>query len=44
MLAYRGQFRVLSYRGAVSVRIAHGSVWLTNLTGAKVWRLPVPRR
>jgi virginiamycin B lyase len=30
--------------GGDSIRVAHGSVWLTNLTGAKVWRLPVPRR
>jgi virginiamycin B lyase len=30
--------------GGDSIRVGHGSVWLTNLTGAKVWRLPVPRR
>jgi streptogramin lyase len=28
--------------GGDSVRYAHGSVWLTFLTGAKVWRLPAP--
>jgi len=28
--------------GGDSIRVGHGSVWLTNLTGAKVWRLPVP--
>jgi virginiamycin B lyase len=30
--------------GGDSIRVGHGSVWLTNLTGAKVWRLPVPGR
>lgn len=30
--------------GGDSIRVAHGSVWLTNLTGGKVWRLPVPAR
>jgi virginiamycin B lyase len=30
--------------GGDSIRVGHGSVWLTNLTGAKVWRLPVPKR
>jgi virginiamycin B lyase len=30
--------------GGDSIRVAHGSVWLTNLTGAQVWRLPVPAR
>lgn len=30
--------------GGDSIRVGHGSVWLTNLTGAEVWRLPVPRR
>lgn len=30
--------------GGDSIRVAHGSVWLTNLTGAVVWRLPVPPR
>ncbi|WP_263352879.1 Vgb family protein [Acidicapsa acidisoli] len=29
-------------RGGDSIRYAHGSVWLTFLTGAKVWRLRVP--
>jgi streptogramin lyase len=29
--------------GGDSIRVGHGSLWLTNLTGAKVWRLPVPR-
>lgn len=28
--------------GGDSIRFAHGSVWLTFLTGAKVWRLSVP--
>jgi streptogramin lyase len=28
--------------GGDSIRYAHGSVWLTFLTGAKVWRLKVP--
>jgi virginiamycin B lyase len=28
--------------GGDSIRFAHGSVWLTFLTGAKVWRLHVP--
>jgi virginiamycin B lyase len=30
--------------GGDSIRIAHGSVWLTDLMGAKVWRLPLPAR
>jgi streptogramin lyase len=30
-------------RGGDSIRIGHGSLWLTNLRGEKVWRLPVPR-
>jgi YVTN family beta-propeller protein len=29
-------------KGGDSIRYAHGSVWLTFLTGAKVWRLKVP--
>jgi virginiamycin B lyase len=29
-------------KGGDSIRYAHGSVWLTFLTGAKVWRLSVP--
>jgi streptogramin lyase len=29
-------------KGGDSIRFAHGSVWLTFLTGAKVWRLKVP--
>jgi DNA-binding beta-propeller fold protein YncE len=29
-------------KGGDSIRFAHGSVWLTFLTGAKVWRLQVP--
>lgn len=29
--------------GGDSIRCAHGSVWLTSLTGAKVWRLPIPK-
>ncbi len=28
--------------GGDSIRFAHGSVWLTFLTGAKVWRLAAP--
>lgn len=28
--------------GGDSIRYAHGSVWLTFLTGAKVWRLKIP--
>jgi virginiamycin B lyase len=28
--------------GGDSIRFAHGSVWLTFLTGAKVWRLQLP--
>jgi virginiamycin B lyase len=30
--------------GGDSIRLGHGSLWLTNLTGAKVWRFPIPRR
>lgn len=30
--------------GGDSIRCAHGSIWLTSLMGAKVWRLPVPAR
>lgn len=30
--------------GGDSIRVGHGSIWLTNLKGAKVWRLPVPSR
>lgn len=30
--------------GGDSIRVGHGSVWLTSLTGAKVWRLPIPER
>jgi virginiamycin B lyase len=29
-------------KGGDSIRYAHGSVWLTFLTGAKVWRLKAP--
>ena len=29
-------------KGGDSIRYAHGSIWLTFLTGAKVWRLPAP--
>jgi virginiamycin B lyase len=29
-------------KGGDSIRYAHGSLWLTFLTGAKVWRLKVP--
>ena len=28
--------------GGDSIRVGHGSVWLTSLMGAKVWRLPIP--
>jgi virginiamycin B lyase len=30
--------------GGDSIRIGHASVWLTDLRGEKVWRLPVPRK
>jgi virginiamycin B lyase len=30
--------------GGDSIRVAHGSVWLTSYMGAKLWRLPVPAR
>jgi virginiamycin B lyase len=30
--------------GGDSIRVGHGSIWLTNLNGAKVWRLPIPSR
>ena len=30
--------------GGDSIRVAHGSVWLSSLMGAKVWRLPVPAK
>ena len=30
--------------GGDSIRFAHGSVWLSSLMGAKVWRLPAPTR
>jgi virginiamycin B lyase len=30
--------------GGDSIRCAHGTLWLTSLLGAKVWRLPVPAR
>ena len=29
-------------KGGDSIRFAHGSIWLTFLTGAKVWRLTAP--
>ncbi len=29
-------------KGGDSIRFAHGSLWLTFLTGAKVWRINVP--
>jgi virginiamycin B lyase len=29
-------------KGGDSIRCAHGTLWLTDLLGAKVWRLPVP--
>jgi virginiamycin B lyase len=28
--------------GGDSIRVGHGSLWLTDLVGAKVWRLPFP--
>jgi virginiamycin B lyase len=28
--------------GGDSIRVGHGSLWLTDLKGAKVWRLPLP--
>jgi virginiamycin B lyase len=31
-------------KGGDSIRCGHGSVWLTSLTGARVWRLPVPAK
>jgi streptogramin lyase len=31
-------------RGGDSIRFAHGSVWLSDLMGAVVWRLPPPPR
>jgi len=31
-------------KGGDSIRCAHGSVWLTSLLGAKVWRLPIPAK
>ena len=30
--------------GGDSIRVGHGSIWLTDLRGAKVWRLPLPSR
>jgi streptogramin lyase len=30
--------------GGDSIRVGHGSVWLTSLIEAKVWRLPIPTR
>jgi virginiamycin B lyase len=30
--------------GGDSIRIGHGSLWLTDLKGAKVWRLPLPQQ
>ena len=31
-------------KGGDSIRYAHGSLWLTFLTGAKVWRLSMPAK
>jgi len=31
-------------KGGDSIRCAHGSLWLTSLLGAKVWRLPIPAK
>jgi len=28
--------------GGDSIRVGHGSIWLSSYSGAKVWRLPVP--
>jgi virginiamycin B lyase len=30
--------------GGDSIRVGHSSIWLTDLKGAKIWRLPVPSR
>jgi virginiamycin B lyase len=30
--------------GGDSIRVGHGSIWLSSYMGAKVWRLPVPAR
>jgi virginiamycin B lyase len=30
--------------GGDSIRVGHGSIWLTHLRGAKLWRLPIPAR
>lgn len=30
--------------GGDSIRVGHGSIWLTDLKGAKVWRFPIPNR
>jgi streptogramin lyase len=30
-------------QGGDSIRFGHHSIWLSNLVGARVWRLPVPR-
>ena len=30
--------------GGDSIRVGHGSLWLTDLKGAKVWRLPLPSK
>ena len=30
--------------GGDSIRVGHGSIWLTNLKGGVVWRLPIPLR
>lgn len=30
--------------GGDSIRVGHGSIWLTDLRGAKVWRFPIPRK
>ncbi|HEY1986414.1 MAG TPA: hypothetical protein VGG85_13435 [Terracidiphilus sp.] len=30
--------------GGDSIRVGHGTIWLTSLMGSKVWRLPIPAR
>jgi virginiamycin B lyase len=30
--------------GGDSILVGHGSLWLTDLIGAKVWRLPIPNK
>jgi virginiamycin B lyase len=30
--------------GGDSIRVGHDSIWLTNLKGSRIWRLPIPSR